>query len=378
MTFFKNCDIIKVLKKESGKVTLSNEQLNVVKAKQSQIAVIGPPGTGKTRVLTERIKHLLDSGVPQNTMAAITFTNFAANEMRNRLPNAEQMFIGTMHSYAAQILLKNGIIIDMEEMAEKNDFSKLIDMVLENNLVIPEVDYLFVDEVQDLCYNEFNFVLKINPNHLFLCGDADQCIYQFKGARPRLFTSYCKSPDTTTYTLTKNFRSGQNIIDYANYFVMNLPDRINVPVTGNVIDRGHVIKTDFDDAFYNLLMDKNYGSWFILTRTNAELDFIAKKLEEYNVPCTSFRQGDFTNEEIENFVKNDDVKLLTIHSAKGLETDNVIVVGAKGWNNEEKCIEYVAATRARKRLYWCPTVVRAQVRRKNTANNTKPVGIRWE
>ena len=109
-----------------------------------------------------------------------------------------------------------------------------------------------------------------------------------------------------------------------------------------------------------------FGNWFILTRTNAELEKIAEELTNIGVPFSSFKQGDFTNEQIKQFLKNDEVKLLTIHSAKGLEADNVIVVGARNWgdNREEKCIEYVAATRARKLLFWCPTVC-APKRKKN-------------
>ena len=41
-------------------------------------------------------------------------------------------------------------------------------------------------------------------------------------------------------------------------------------------------------------------------------------------------------EEIEKFLRNDEVKLLTIHSAKGLEADNVIVIGCRNWSSEEK------------------------------------------
>ena len=51
-------------------------------------------------------------------------------------------------------------------------------------------------------------------------------------------------------------------------------------------------------------------------------------------------------------MNEDTVKVLTIHSAKGLEAKNVAVIGAKFYTEEEKCISYVAATRARDNLYW--------------------------
>jgi len=49
----------------------------------------------------------------------------------------------------------------------------------------------------------------------------------------------------------------------------------------------------------------------------------------------------------------DTVKILTIHQAKGLENKCVAVVGAKYYNEEERCISYVAATRAKDVLVWC-------------------------
>lgn len=361
-------------------MNLSEEQARIVNAPESQIAVIGPPGTGKTRVLTERIKALIENGVEPKDITAITFTNFAANEMKARLPSSASMFIGTMHSYAARILIDNGISVNIAEMVERSDFSELIHKVNNSDdLKLPHSKYLFVDEVQDLCDYEFHFIMKLPYDNIFLGGDADQCIYQFKGAKPQLFNNYCLSSSTTTYTLTHNYRCGQNIIEFAEYFMLNMPNRIPIQVTGNLIDRGWVSRVDFNDALFELYNNRDYGKWFILTRTNAELEEAGRQLKSFNIPYTSFKQGDFTNEEIEKFLKNDEVKLLTIHSAKGLEMDNVIVIGARNWNGEEKCIEYVAATRAKRKLFWCPSIAmpKRNVQRKKATKPTR-AGISWE
>jgi superfamily I DNA/RNA helicase len=66
-------------------------------------------------------------------------------------------------------------------------------------------------------------------------------------------------------------------------------------------------------------------------------------------------------------MKADTVKVLTIHSAKGLEADNVIVIGPKFYNLEERCISYVAATRARNNLYW--TKMPNKTRKQNMVSN---------
>jgi superfamily I DNA/RNA helicase len=66
-------------------------------------------------------------------------------------------------------------------------------------------------------------------------------------------------------------------------------------------------------------------------------------------------------------MKANTVKVLTIHSAKGLEANNVIVIGSRFYNLEERCISYVAATRARNRLIW--TRVPNKTRKYNKVSN---------
>ena len=59
-------------------------------------------------------------------------------------------------------------------------------------------------------------------------------------------------------------------------------------------------------------------------------------------------------------MKENTVKVLTIHTAKGLEMNNVLVIGAKFFNVEERCISYVAATRAKNLLVWTRMPTRAK------------------
>ena len=63
-------------------------------------------------------QYLIDNGNDANSIVAITYTNAAAIEMRRRLKNCENVFIGTIHSYCNQILVKYGIntndILDKE------------------------------------------------------------------------------------------------------------------------------------------------------------------------------------------------------------------------------------------------------------------------
>ena len=86
--------------------------------------IIAGPGSGKTRVIAHRIAHLVDSlHVPASRILAVTFTNRAATEMRERVEgllglNARDLTMGTFHSICARILRRDGI-----EIGVKPDFA---------------------------------------------------------------------------------------------------------------------------------------------------------------------------------------------------------------------------------------------------------------
>ncbi len=83
---------------------LNDKQKEAVMHMDGPCLVLAGAGSGKTRVLTERIVNLIDNGVRPQNILAITFTNKAAREMRERVRNslgevADSIFIGTFHSF---------------------------------------------------------------------------------------------------------------------------------------------------------------------------------------------------------------------------------------------------------------------------------------
>ena len=92
---------------------LNSSQKEAVLHPKGPCLVIAGAGSGKTRVLTYRIAHLIKQGVDPFSILALTFTNKAAKEMKNRIEgivgtDARSLWMGTFHSIFARILRTEG------------------------------------------------------------------------------------------------------------------------------------------------------------------------------------------------------------------------------------------------------------------------------
>ncbi len=89
---------------------LNKEQREAVIHKDGPCLVVAGAGSGKTKVLTTRIAYLIDSGVYSGNILAITFTNKAAKEMKERigkLVSNNYAFVGTFHSFGLRVIKEN-------------------------------------------------------------------------------------------------------------------------------------------------------------------------------------------------------------------------------------------------------------------------------
>ena len=85
---------------------LNPKQKEAVEATEGPVLVVAGAGAGKTKVIAERINHLIKKGFRPENILAVTFTNKAAEEMRGRI-NAPQTFIGTFHALGLLIIKEN-------------------------------------------------------------------------------------------------------------------------------------------------------------------------------------------------------------------------------------------------------------------------------
>lgn len=120
---------------------LNNEQQKAVTQKKGAILVIAGAGSGKTRVITTRIAHLiLKEQVNPHSIIALTFTNKAAKEMQERithfLGNTRQLpFIGTFHSYCLRLLKANQEKLDTPffSILDEDDQHKILQGIVQRN-----------------------------------------------------------------------------------------------------------------------------------------------------------------------------------------------------------------------------------------------------
>lgn len=121
----------------------SEVQKAVIEHDGGPLRVCAGPGSGKTAVLVERVKHLIEKGVPPKYILAITFTKKAAQEMAERIHMENGPTVSTLHALAFDILTANENLsrTGTVRLAGKVDCKYLLMRILEHAPVISGVSY---------------------------------------------------------------------------------------------------------------------------------------------------------------------------------------------------------------------------------------------
>lgn len=268
---------------------LSPEQTKAVMSTEPLILVQAGAGTGKSTLILGRIDYLCACGVNPSDIMVLSFTNAAADNIKEKNPLVHSMTIASMiheiysanfsgHELSSLDTIVNSLDIyypstlnaqGQQSVAEKfqkkcramikndaNNFTEMNNFIEENydevinildtihqtsleleiiicyqkidTLVEPSSvssKFLIMDEVQDNSIFEFVYTLKYIDKHresLFIVGDCSQTLYEFRASNPRALNILEGSKTFATYQLNVNYRSNQEILDFANVALRNI------------------------------------------------------------------------------------------------------------------------------------------------------------
>ena len=222
------------------------------------------------------------------------------------------------------------------------------------------LEYLLVDELQDIGYTEYNFLRSLHAENNFFVGDDWQSIYKFKGGDVRIFIKLMRDPEWATYYMINNYRNARSILDVASKVIHQADSIIDKDIVPIREDYGEVTidsRYKFTEYLQKIRESESYKDWFILVRNNKDIVELSSVLFSQGIPFITFKQGEGAPADVDIKLQLDSVKLLTVHTAKGLESKNVILYGNFPLvqpnylrNSDERKVMYVGLTRAQDKL----------------------------
>lgn len=251
--------------------------------------------------------------------------------------------------------LKSGAALSRQDQYQVSIFNKAKDKILKQRNLITfdllcsnvcklfEIDsplvkpykerylYIFVDEFQDTDPIQWDFVKSfINTSNIYVVGDALQAIYSFRNADSTIIKELAHTPDWKCYKLSRNYRSTEQICDYANAY--SKQQEANVELVSDKEGCAVVEKKYLYDAFdkpnapqLNQMKEwmKTFeGSSAILCRTNKEVADLQLWLDSENIPYSTKRKAVDTLSVLNSIMDNEYLKnwLATFLSAEEYTT----------------------------------------------------------
>jgi DNA helicase-2/ATP-dependent DNA helicase PcrA len=276
---------------------LNPQQRQAVTAGAGPVLVLAGPGSGKTRVLTQRVAYLIAyAGVRPYQMLAVTFTNKAAREMGNRVRDmlgelaSDGLWLGTFHSVCARLLRREAEHLPFDSsfvIYDDDDQQRVVKAAIrdlnlddktyrpqsvhgsisraKNELIFPE-DYpvqTYRDEVVKRIYKRYQEILKQNNAVDFddLLLWTAHLLSEFPAVREKyakrfhhVLVDEFQDTNFAQYTLLKHLAS-----EHGNIFVVGDPDQSVYRWRGADYRNVQRFEQDFPDAQV-ILLEQNYRS----------------------------------------------------------------------------------------------------------------------
>lgn len=336
-------------------IPFSREQREAIESDSPLTLVQSGAGTGKSTVILGRIDHMIANGVNPDDITVLSFTNAAADHITDLKPTIHSMTIASMlhaiysNNFPKHMLSSLSTIINSLEIyfdsstnpVQKrfaDDFKYILERLRDNkeytradNFIEEHIDevidvldvigqtslelesiicyqkmetlveppetktkHLIIDEVQDNSIAEFIYSVKYTDKHhcsLYIVGDCSQTLYEFRSSNPKALNVLENSGVFATYKLQTNYRSNQEILDFANVML----DKIEANQYANIQLKANSLRPitaqSFQDAVqihYELLKDMNPNTINNMLNHSIAIDtakFIQDKIDKKEQVC---------------------------------------------------------------------------------------------
>ena len=199
----------------------NDKQIEAINKTDGPLLIIAGAGSGKTKVLTTKIALLIENGIPTENILAITFTNKAAKEMKERVinmlgPIAYQIRISTFHSFGVYIMRNHYNELGYQEnftILDSEDSLTIIKKIMKDLNIDPkEYNARAIRNKISSCKNEL-----VTPEEYekFIGNDFEQKAYEvYKKYEKKLITTNSLDFDDLLYLPIKLFRENKEILKY--------------------------------------------------------------------------------------------------------------------------------------------------------------------
>jgi DNA helicase II / ATP-dependent DNA helicase PcrA len=208
---------------------LPEEKRVVLQDTVNNIKVVAGPGSGKTTLIIEKVKKLIDSGVKPNKILVITYTNKAAEDLEKkilrRLPNQKGIYVSTIHGFCTRFIREYSLFFQ-----DYRDF-KVLDELGQFLFIVKNINLIKTDDLpymSNLVFNLKNYFGRIKDNYSY--KEMNQKEHKLKQA----YKNYCSQ-----LKYDKKFDFG---------------DLINVVITA--IQNNKELKEIVDNKFKYLFIDE--------------------------------------------------------------------------------------------------------------------------